>query len=242
MHRWVVQAVGARFRSCRGGTRLLAYFCLCLLDVTLAAPVGSVRLSEDLYKDVMRNVPISTVDVLIFSPDLEKTLLFKRQNPPVQHVYYSVGGRLLKNERLRHAAVRKLSEETKLVVAPRELVLGGVVEEVFSDSMFANSSINSHCINSVFGLVLHSMPSNIGDIVGDKQHTDAAWFDIHDSSLHPYMQRKIFLLQPKLVQHYAASQMRTLEDADTGSTARQQRKASRKERVKAKKAVLVKGG
>ena len=56
-----------------------------------------------------------TVDVFVFSADLSKTLLFLRTMPPVQNQWYSIGGRLLKNEPLR--------------VAPSELVLGGVVEE-----------------------------------------------------------------------------------------------------------------
>ena len=50
-------------------------------------------------------------------------LFFLRTMPPVQNQWYSIGGRFLKNEPLRVAAVRKLREETKLSVAPSELVL-----------------------------------------------------------------------------------------------------------------------
>lgn len=101
----------------------------CAAVVADPAAVGPARLADSLYRRVLSALPVPTVDVLVFSADLSKTLLFLRTMPPVQNQWYSIGGRLLKNEPLRVAAVRKLREETKLRVAPSELVLGGVVEE-----------------------------------------------------------------------------------------------------------------
>ena len=45
-------------------------------------------------------MPIPTVDVMIFSADCTRTLLFQRRNRPIKDVWYSLGGRLRKNERL----------------------------------------------------------------------------------------------------------------------------------------------
>ena len=63
-------------------------------------------LSNKDYFTVMSNMPIPTVDVLLVDRDATRTLLFKRSNKPVQHVYYSLGGRIYKNERVEVAAGR----------------------------------------------------------------------------------------------------------------------------------------
>ena len=56
------------------------------------------------YFTVMSHMPIPTVDVLLMDSQHTKTLLFKRSNRPVQGVWYSLGGRLYKNERIEDAA------------------------------------------------------------------------------------------------------------------------------------------
>ena len=61
-------------------------------------------LSDEDYFTVMSNMPIPTVDVLLVDHEHTKTLLFKRSNKPVQHVFYSLGGRIYKNERVEEAA------------------------------------------------------------------------------------------------------------------------------------------
>jgi len=176
--------------------------------------VGPERLSDQVYNEVMRSMPIPTVDVLIFSADLSKTLLFKRRSRPVQHVYYSIGGRLFKNERLRHAALRKLREETLLSVAASDLLLGGVVEEIFEDSMF--NSTNSHCINSVFGYVVPDAKQEaaLKHALGDSQHSEAAWYAVDDPALHPYMRRKLLLLLPLLHNRRVSAALSVLDASE----------------------------
>ena len=112
-------------------------------------PLGPARLSAPLYRQIMASVPITTVDVVVFSHDLARVLLFRRRNPPVQGVYYSIGGRLLKNERLRRAAARKLREETTLRLAPIELTLGGVIEEIFDDRRARGSRSAASAASSI---------------------------------------------------------------------------------------------
>ena len=78
---------------------------MALPPLLLAAPnVTSGYLSPRLYEDIMRSMPIPTVDVLMFTADLHRTLLFNRTNAPVRHVLYSLGGRVLHNELLRNNA------------------------------------------------------------------------------------------------------------------------------------------
>lgn len=139
---------------------------------------------------------------LVFSSDLQRTLLFNRTNKPVQSVFYSIGGRILKNERLAATALRKLRNELpKLgaIVNEPDLVLGGVMEEIFSNSAFADT--NSHCVNTVFGLVLVGGRAAEVDLTvaeHDSQSSRARWFAVDDGRLHPYIQEKLSLLLPLL--------------------------------------------
>ena len=162
-------------------------------------PVRGTYLSATLYDEVMHELPIPTADVLILSADLSRTLLFNRTNKPVQHVYYSIGGRVFKNEHLRDAAMRKLKKELPMLgamVSAANLVLAGVMEEIFSDSMF--NATNSHCINSVFALVLpqgRALEAALLAARHDSQASRAKWFDVDDRAhLHPYMREKLRLL------------------------------------------------
>ena len=154
---------------------------------------SSVRLSDELYREVMRSMPIPTVDVLLFTEDLSQTLLFLRTSRPVHDVFYSLGGRVRKNESLIAAALRILHQEANMHVQPSALVLGGVVDEIFDDSMF--DGINSHCINTVFGCTVSAL-MNITQ--GDKQHSESSWFPTNSSTLHHYIAEKVRLLIPLL--------------------------------------------
>ena len=163
-------------------------------------PIAGKFLSADLYDAVMHQLPVPTADVLVLSSDLRRTLLFNRTNKPVQHVFYSLGGRILKNEHIRTTAMRKLTKELPRLGAmttASELVLGGVMEEIFSDSAFDDT--NSHCVNSVFGLVLKGGSELEDELIAakhDSQSTRAAWFAVDDPALHPYIHQKLALLLP----------------------------------------------
>ncbi|KAJ1631913.1 hypothetical protein T492DRAFT_992350 [Pavlovales sp. CCMP2436] len=59
------------------------------------APISDAAYRQTLYK-----LPMPTCDVLMINPTRNATLLFKRANRPVKGVWYSLGGRVLKNETL----------------------------------------------------------------------------------------------------------------------------------------------
>ena len=87
----------------------------------------------------MSHMPIPTVDVMLVNKDRTKTLLFYRSNKPVQHVWYSLGGRINKNERIEDAAGRKIKQEIG-VTCDKPLAFAGIVQEIFTDSMFDGST------------------------------------------------------------------------------------------------------
>ena len=66
------------------------------------------------YQELMDTSPVCCVDMLFFNGDKTKTLLFKRENEPMKGSYFSIGGRLLKNEKMEDCAVRQAFREAGL--------------------------------------------------------------------------------------------------------------------------------
>ncbi|KAG8462315.1 hypothetical protein KFE25_012135 [Diacronema lutheri] len=163
--------------------------------------------SDRAYREFLFFMPVPTCDVLLLTPAHNATLLFKRANRPVQGVWYSLGGRVLKNETLRACAVRKLLAEFGLRRREESLLHAGTMEEHFPDSAF--DGINSHCINSVFACVLSPAELRVlpdGSASAgtrtagalDGQHSRARWFAVDDPALHPYVATKLDLVRVAL--------------------------------------------
>lgn len=136
------------------------------------------------FKELLNISPICTVDVLFFNSDKTKTLLFKRTNEPLLGEYFSVGGRLFKNERLEDCAVRKAIEEIGVIIDREKLVYGGILEELNPNSIFEGASY--HAVDFFYGYVLEGE-----ELILDKQHSDEKWFPVSDESLHPFIKTKV---------------------------------------------------
>jgi colanic acid biosynthesis protein WcaH len=155
-------------------------------------------MSDPAYRHALYYLPIPTCDVMLLSPSRNATLLFKRTNKPVQGVFYSIGGRLLKNESLRSCASRKLRSEFGIKHQGAELLFAGAMEEVFTDSAY--DGVNSHCVNSVFAYTLSTaemLMQQSRQLLSarlDAQHSDSRWFSTSDPSLHPYVATKLGLV------------------------------------------------
>lgn len=150
-------------------------------------------LPTEKYKELLDISPICTVDVLFFNSDKTETLLFKRQNEPLKDSYFSVGGRLFKNERLEDCAVRKAFEEVGITIDKEKLTFGGTVEELNPNSIF--EGVSYHAIDSFYGYIMNDEKLKLDD-----QHSDYRWFSVSDDSLHPFLKTKIASLLKKYEQ------------------------------------------
>jgi len=74
--------------------------------------VITAKVPEKLYREIHKYVPLPCVDIVVVAG--KEFLLVKRKNKPEQDKWWLVGGRVLKNERLAEAALRKLKQETGL--------------------------------------------------------------------------------------------------------------------------------
>ena len=70
-------------------------------------------IDNDTYNQVINHVPIFCVDVIIENVQ-GQYLLIKRKNEPLKGHWWVIGGRVLKAERCRDAAIRKIKQEVSL--------------------------------------------------------------------------------------------------------------------------------
>ncbi len=146
-------------------------------------------LTDEIYKICLASVPIVSVDVVILNYRRDKVLLFKRNNKPLAGLFYTLGGRILKNESIVDTAVRKLKDEAGIAIPKKDLFLGGIMEEFFEDSIY--QGVDTHNVNIFFGYI----SSKSLRIRIDRQHYQYQWFDISSEDLHPHVSYKVDLIR-----------------------------------------------
>ncbi|MDO8536764.1 MAG: NUDIX domain-containing protein [bacterium] len=133
------------------------------------------RIPRAFYKKVHATMPIVCVDLVVKRG--KEFLLVKRKNNPLRGEWFFPGGRVLKNETLKNAALRKLKEETGL---------GGKVKKFFgTGEHFENgyfAGIQTHIITFVF------LVETAGRLVSiDAQSAGFSWRNSIAPSLKPYI-------------------------------------------------------
>lgn len=145
---------------------------------------------ETLFSDIVAKMPVCTVDLALFNNDGAEVLVFRRSDPPLKGQWFTLGGRLRKNETLRDCAVRQAKAEADLTVDPNALFFGGAFDEIHDESRFGRN-ITYHCVNICWGYILSGSPP----IQLDGQHHEYAWRPINDRDFHPMLSRKLHALQ-----------------------------------------------
>ena len=104
-----------------------------------------MRLDNDIFKCIVKNTPLISIDFLIEKDN--KYLLGKRINKPAKDYYFSIGGRIYKNETIENAKKRILKEELNIDKF-KEIKFIGVFEHLYNNSIF--DKISTHYINLGF--------------------------------------------------------------------------------------------
>lgn len=147
-------------------------------------------IAEPLYREIVDRVPICTVDLALFNSDATQALVFRRRDPPFEKQWFTLGGRLRKNETLQECAIRLGREEAGLALSPEGLFFGGVFEEIHDRSRFPG--VAYHCVNICWGYLLERSPA----IRLDRQHDEYAWRLVADSSFAPLLNTKLTAIAP----------------------------------------------
>jgi colanic acid biosynthesis protein WcaH len=144
-------------------------------------------IETELYKNILKNVPVPTVDILFLNTSWE-LLLAKRNNKPLMGVYYIPGWRVNKWERSLDAAKRKAFEELWITIDVSKLQFIGVYDDIFENSAFED--ISTHCIPVTY-LYRLTLAEESQLVLGDSQHSDISFFHISDISLHEIIKKRI---------------------------------------------------
>lgn len=104
------------------------------------------------FKEILDLTPICTVDLIFFNKNRTKTLLFRRRNESLKGIYFSAGGRLLKNEKMLDGAVRQGMREVGLRLKKKDLKFEGIAEEIHKNSAFGK--VTYHAVVIYYSYVI----------------------------------------------------------------------------------------
>jgi len=141
-------------------------------------------LENTVFKCIVENTPLVSVDFLIRKDN--KYLLGKRVNPPAKGYYFTIGGRIFKNETIEKARKRIVKEEINLEIENMKLKFIGIFEHFYKESIFGKD-ISTHYVNFAY---LLDIPIEIENLPL-KQHSKYKWFDkeeiLNSDKVHKYV-------------------------------------------------------
>ena len=134
------------------------------------------RIPEAFYKKICGAVPIFCVDV-IAEDAYGKFLVVRRLNHPAQGKWWLPGGRVLKNEKVSHAAARKLKEETGIRGKFKRIV--GFYEFFAEKGPFRNVNVHTPIIVCLMRV------GSSSSVRLESQSGEFRWVKNPFSSMHP---------------------------------------------------------
>ena len=137
-------------------------------------------LDDQIFKTVVDSAPLISIDILIKKDN--KVLLGRRVNKPAQGVFFSIGGRINKNETIDNAMARVALNELNIELksAPKFI---GVFEHFYDDSMYEN--VSTHYVNIAYEYEMEETPD-----LPTEQHSEYQWFTVDEllnsNQVHKY--------------------------------------------------------
>ena len=131
------------------------------------------------------NTPLGSIDLcIVFDSQI---LLGKRKNEPLKGVWFTPGGRILKNETWQDCLLRVASSELELEIRdPNQFLLMGVWDHFYKNSV-VDERVSTHYVNLPHCICMKKKPN----FQIDEQHDEIGWFDLQEvansSGFHEYM-------------------------------------------------------
>lgn len=139
-----------------------------------------MSIPQELYAKFLSQMPLFCVDALVVHKG--KVLLVYRTNKPAKNLWWVPGGRVLKNETLEQAVLRKMKEELGVPVTIQKRL--GTYETMFPDAPFSEVTCGVHSVNVAF---LMTLVNEQDAIQLDTQSSDYQWVNNLDENSHPYL-------------------------------------------------------
>ena len=142
-------------------------------------------LDAQTFKTVIENTPLVSIDLCFVCDD--QLLLGKRNNDPLKGEWFTLGGRIHKNETWQDALLRIVEAESGLSgTAVEDFSLMGMWDHFYSNSA-VDQNTSTHYVNLPHYAVFQAEP----DIILDDQHGEFKWFDLSvvskDEKFHAYV-------------------------------------------------------
>ncbi len=141
-------------------------------------------ISNDKFKIVVENTPLVSIDFIIEN-DEGNYLLGKRVNKPAESFWFTLGGRIFKDETIREAIKRLSLKEFNIEITQEMLQFYGIYEH-FYDNSFVDDAISTHYVVLAYHL---KMISNFS--LPTDEHSDYRYFSkdelLEHSNVHPYV-------------------------------------------------------
>ena len=127
-------------------------------------------LDDQIFKTVVDSAPLISIDILIKKGN--KILLGRRINKPAQGYFFSIGGRINKNEAIDNAMARVALNELNIDLKSTPEFIG-VFEHFYDDSMYGN--VSTHYVNLAYEYEVKGVQNLPTD-----QHSEYQWFSIEE--------------------------------------------------------------
>jgi colanic acid biosynthesis protein WcaH len=121
-------------------------------------------------------MPIPCIDLVILKND--KILLIKRKQNPAKDQYWFPGGRILRNESFKEAAIRLAKSEVGLTIEKLEDIGTGNLE--FPDDPFGHG-FGTHAVTFVYRCITNNEPTL------DDNHSVFVWWNGKSDNHHSYI-------------------------------------------------------
>ena len=137
-------------------------------------------LDDITFKTIIDSAPLISIDILLKKDG--KVLLGKRVNKPAQGYFFSMGGRVNKNEAIANAMARIAKNELniELKYIPKFI---GVFEHFYNDSIYDN--VSTHYVNLAYEYEVEEILN-----LPTEQHDEYRWFAIDEllqsTQVHKY--------------------------------------------------------
>ena len=139
--------------------------------------------NKDVFKLIVKNTPLISIDFLIKKEN--KYLLGKRINKPAKDYYFTIGGRIFKNETIENAKKRILKDEIGYELKHDKAHFLGVFEHFYDDSVFGDE-ISTHYINLAYELKINDLKEIL-----KAQHSEYIWLSKEEiltrDNVHKYV-------------------------------------------------------
>ena len=122
------------------------------------------------FKTIVDSAPLISIDVL--AKRNNKILLGKRVNKPAQDYYFSIGGRIRKNETIDNAMTRIAQNELNIELQSKPKFIG-VFEHFYNDSIYED--VSTHYVNLAYEYEVEEIPN-----LPTEQHDEYKWFTIDE--------------------------------------------------------------